>query len=397
MAPDPRDVVWTNAHVDKAWINGQEWTANVLLGLGAVLWSVPVTAIQALANLHSLARIPGLNWVANIANSDFAAFLNGYLPVLVLLGLIAALPPFFSWIGSTYERRKTRSDIEHSTLKRFFYYQLANIYVTVTAGSILDSLAAIIEDPSQVFVILGKSVPSVVGYFVMFVLTKLLAGLPLVFLQSGTLFHRIISIALCRDRISTQRELDEAYKPLPLDLGQEYPNQLLVIVIVFTYATISPIILPVGALYFLGALIVFKKQMLLAFSQAYESGGTFFPTACNRTLVGLIAAQLTLIGYTILRKGFYQPLVLLPLPFYTVGVMSSFKHLYENPGQYLSLERAVDLDKRSTAQPNFDTNVYRQPSLIPGEIEPMPHRRPSSGSAGELGAPDIRISSEKIV
>jgi hypothetical protein len=293
MAPDPRDVVWTNAHVDKAWINGQEWTANVLLGLGAVLWSVPVTAIQALANLHSLARIPGLNWVANIANSDFAAFLNGYLPVLVLLGLIAALPPFFSWIGSTYERRKTRSDIEHSTLKRFFYYQLANIYVTVTAGSILDSLAAIIEDPSQVFVILGKSVPSVVGYFVMFVLTKLLAGLPLVFLQSGTLFHRIISIALCRDRISTQRELDEAYKPLPLDLGQEYPNQLLVIVIVFTYATISPIILPVGALYFLGALIVFKKQMLLAFSQAYESGGTFFPTACNRTLVGLIAAQLT--------------------------------------------------------------------------------------------------------
>jgi hypothetical protein len=396
MAPDRRDVVWKNAHIGRAWASGREWTTETIFGLGAVLWSVPVTAIQALANLKSLSTIPGLSWVSNVASGDFAAFLNGYLPVIALIALIAALPPVFTLVAAKYERRKSESDIQHSLLKRFFYYQLANVYVTVTAGSILDSLAEILDHPSNAFAILGESVPTVVGYFVMFVLTKILAGLPIILLQVGPLLKRTLSTLMCRDRVLTQRELDEAYKPVPLDLGREYPNQLLIIVIMFTYATISPVILPVGALYFLAAFVVYKKQLLLVFSSTYESGGIFFPTACNRTLVGLVAAQVTLIGYTVLRQGFYQPLVLLPLPFYTVAMMSSFKQLYEDPGQYLSLERAVDLDKRSAEHPlkQFDENVYRQPNLVPKDMEAMPYRRSESEQSDEIGE---EIMSGKVV
>lgn len=44
--------------------------------------------------------------------------------------------------------------------------------------------------------------------------------------------------------------------------------------ICFTYACISPIILPIGAIYFLAALIVYKKQILLVYAQEYESGGS---------------------------------------------------------------------------------------------------------------------------
>jgi hypothetical protein len=395
MAPDSRDLEWNNAHVNKAWSDGRQWTASSLLGIGAILWSIPVTAIQALANLDSLSTLPGMGWVSQVATGSFAAFLNGYLPVLALIGLIAALPPFFHAVACKFERRKSKSEVQHSILKRLFIYQLANVYITVTAGSIMDSLAEILDHPSNAFAILGNSVPTVVGYFVMFVLTKILAGLPIILLNVGPLLTRILSTLLCRDRILTQRELDEEYKPLPLDLGREYPNQLLVIVIMFTYATISPVILPVGALYFLAAFVVYKNQLLLVCSSTYESGGVFFPTACNRTLVGLVAAQVTLIGYTVLRQGFYQPLVLLPLPFYTVTMMSTFKNFYEDPGQYLSLERAIDLDKRTSAEhPAVDENVYRQPNLVPKDLEQMPFRRAKS-SGGAAAAPlDV---TEKVV
>ena len=47
--------------------------------------------------------------------------------------------------------------------------------------------------------------------------------------------------------------------------------QLLCVVIVFTYAVISPIILPFGLIYFLGALTVYKKQILYVYSPVYES------------------------------------------------------------------------------------------------------------------------------
>ena len=46
MAPEPRDIIWSNAHVNLGWSKGREFTANILLGLGAILWSIPVASIQ---------------------------------------------------------------------------------------------------------------------------------------------------------------------------------------------------------------------------------------------------------------------------------------------------------------------------------------------------------------
>lgn len=53
----------------------------------------------------------------------------------------------------------------------------------------------------------------------------------------------------------------------------------------------------------------------------YESGGAFFPAALQRTLVGLVCGQLTLIGY-LLTRGFRNcTLFLMPLPMATVWGM----------------------------------------------------------------------------
>lgn len=46
MAPEPRDLIWNNAHVNLGWSKGREFTANMLLGIGAILWSIPVASIQ---------------------------------------------------------------------------------------------------------------------------------------------------------------------------------------------------------------------------------------------------------------------------------------------------------------------------------------------------------------
>ncbi len=54
MAPEPRDIIWENAHVNLGWSTGREWTANMLLGLGAILWSIPVASIQALATADQI-------------------------------------------------------------------------------------------------------------------------------------------------------------------------------------------------------------------------------------------------------------------------------------------------------------------------------------------------------
>lgn len=112
---------------------------------------------------------------------------------MLLLTIIMILPLVFHAVALHYEDRKTQSDIQKSIIGRFFYYQLANIYISVTAGSILDSLSEIVQHPSNILAILGKSLPNVVGYFATFIMTKILAGLPLILLRSGALVSRIVA------------------------------------------------------------------------------------------------------------------------------------------------------------------------------------------------------------
>ncbi len=130
----------------------------------------------------------------------------------------------------------------------------------MTAGSIWMSASQIIDRPKNGLEILGNSLPTVVGYFISLLVTKILGGLPLVILRVGALGRYLMLRLIHRTKYLTQRELDNVYCVEPLYYGWEYPTQLLVIVICFTYACISPIILFFGALYFIAALMVYKKQ-----------------------------------------------------------------------------------------------------------------------------------------
>lgn len=400
MAPEPRDVIWENAHVNLGWSRGREWTANMLLGIGAILWSIPVASIQALATADQIASVPGMGWLATLDGGNVAAFVNGYLPVVLLLTIIMILPHIFYAVALHYEDRKTRSDVQRSIIGRYFYYQLANIYITVTAGSILESLNEIIEHPTNMLAILGKSLPNVVGYFATFVMTKLLVGLPMIMMRIGPL-TRMLFIKTCfREKYLTEKELDEMHHPQKFSqlwYGWEYPNLLLVVVICFTYSCISPIILPVGAAFFLGAWLVYKNQILIVYSPSHESGGTMFPMACHRTLIGLICGQLTFIGYSILREGFYQAVVTFPLPVITVKMMDVFKNLYVVPGRSISVERAVELDMQRNAAAAFSPDVYRQPVLTEKSAEVLGGssvRRFASGGDSVSSSSSPRRSTE---
>ena len=69
------------------------------------------------------------------------------------------------------------------------------------------------EHPSNMLVILGKSLPNVVGYFATFLMTKIFAGLPLICLRFEPLF-RLLFLKLCfREKYLTEAEIDEVYYP----------------------------------------------------------------------------------------------------------------------------------------------------------------------------------------
>jgi len=363
IAPEPRDLKWKNASIDKDIGATREFVANIFLSLGLLLWSIPLTLIQAWAKVDNVARIPGLEWIATLHDGAYKALINGYLPVVVLLSLICVLPFVFDAIATHYEKRKTFSGVESSIVGRYFYYQLANIYITVTAGALWTSLGAIIDHPQHLLYILGNTLPKLAGYFISLLLTKTLAGLPIVLLRFGALSRMTFLKSCFNRRRLTQRELDEVHRKQPIYYGWEYPTQFLAIIICFTYACITPFILPVGAAYFFFAQIVYKKQSLYVYTPTYDSGGSMFPQAISKTLFALMISQLTFIGYTLIRKGVFQIILLAPLPFLTVFFNSFIDDRYVKPSTKLSLERAVKIDARQKESRDFSEEAYQQPVL----------------------------------
>jgi hypothetical protein len=341
VAPEPRDIIWDNAHVSAKSCKRNERMVNLVLIFGVFFWIFPLAAIQAFAKAEYIAKIPGMEWILTFDGGSVSTFVNGYLPVVALLCLILVLPLIFQFVATNYERRKTISEVQKSMLNRYFFYQLVNIYITVTAGSLWKSLSEILDHPTSLLSLLGESLPSMVGYFVALLVTKILAGLPMVFLRVGALSRMILYRSISSSDKLTQRELDQIYRAENVQYGWEFPTQLLVIVIVFTYAVICPIILPFGLLYFLGALLVYKKQVLYVYQPVYESGGAMFPSAIQRALFGLVCGQLTLIGYFLTRGFYYQPLFLLPLPLATIWGMGYFHRHYA--GKYFLSHMSKDI------------------------------------------------------
>ena len=234
---------------------------------------------------------------AKIQSVELKQFINGYLPVVALLGLILLLPLIFQWVATSYEKRKTFSGVQSSIIGRYFYYQvitsrvsrsprmpslykrlsfdmlsrstsilsfqLANIYITVTAGALWTSAADIINNPQKLLVILGQTFPKLAGYFISLLITKTLVGLPTTLLRVGALSRLIFLRGCFREKWLTERELKEVvFRKLPLQYGWEYPTLFLVIIICFNYACITPVVLPAGAVYFFIALLVYKKQAM---------------------------------------------------------------------------------------------------------------------------------------
>lgn len=162
-------------------------------------------------------------------------------------------------------------------------------------------------------------------------------------------------------------------------------------------------ILPFGLLYFVTAIVVYKMQCLHVFSTKYESGGVLFPVACHRLLVGLMFAQLTLIGYLSLREGYAQATVrycspticvclvvthvlvnlhffqfLSPIIILTYQRMKYFYKQYQLPSMYVTMEQAQYIDKEEIEilrRREFDADAYKQPVLTEQPVEPQPYRR----------------------
>jgi len=346
-APEPRDIIWENVHKPLPQVRLRHTLALFACGFGLIFWSVPVTLIQGWAQVGNLqSRFP---FVAQLQSLPLVySFLTDYLPVLALIGLQCVLPSLFEFAAVRYEGHKTKSTVQRIVLNRCFGYQLASLCVTMITGSIWIELQNILQSPASFLTLLSSSLPKVAVYFVTFVLTRTGFSLPLLLLRPWDLLTGPPAAAVrC------------AY-------GSEAANAALVLVIGLTYSFIAPAILPVCALYFGFATVVYQWLFGYVYEPEFDGRGAFWYDLFNSVLLGLLLGSLALVALACVRATALQVAFLVPLP---LGVAWfgywCWKHLGK-ASKLVALADAVAADSLEGV-PEASQELYSSPKRATSE------------------------------
>ena len=113
LAPAPDGFVWCNVGNSERAIDERRLVADGLLCWFAVLYTPLVTLLQLLSNLSEMAEVfPFLRPFARERRYDYArALVTGYLPVVLMLALLAVLPYFLEAIAVRYVGLKTKASV----------------------------------------------------------------------------------------------------------------------------------------------------------------------------------------------------------------------------------------------------------------------------------------------
>lgn len=374
-APNPKDIIVDNISLPRRQINTRIYIADGVLIVGAIFWSFVVGFIATISNLETISKERGWEWLQSYNKTTIFIFLNNYLALGLLLVLLATLPVLFDIIARNYEGLKLESEIQNSIMNRYFYYQLANVFVSVGLGSLASSLHQILNKPSSIFNILGSTVPSFSTYFANLLVVKSFTAVPIEMLRLYSLFE-YLSVKTCVDkRTCTRRELRTgAFADPPMLYGWIYPNLLMVLMIMLTYCCIAPLLMPFCMIFFAFAYAMYKYQLLYVYINDYQSGGYMWYAVFKHSMVGLICGVVTLICYMGIRDSVNSgPFYLItPLPVFIIFFWRYCEAKYKLPSMHLSLESAIDIDHihsvnradgKKTPQDAFSKYLFRQSSL----------------------------------
>lgn len=308
-APEPRQLIWPNLKIKYFQRELRQYLVYVIVALTIFFYIIPITFISALTTLDNLVKIlPFIKPIVRII--ALRTVLEAYLPQLALIIFLALLPKLLLFL-SKFEGIPTESHAIRAASGKYFYFTVLNVFIGVTiGGALFKTFKEIEKHPNELPTLLAESLPGNATFFLTYVALKFFVGygLELSRLVPFIIYH-LKRKYLCK----TEAELKAAWAPGDLGYGTRVPGDMLILIIVFCYSVIAPVIIPFGALYFGLGWLILRNQALKVYVPSYESYGRMWPHIHNRIIASLILFQITMFGYFGAQKFYYAPL-LIPLP-----------------------------------------------------------------------------------
>uniref|UniRef100_A0A7S3JMT6 CSC1/OSCA1-like 7TM region domain-containing protein n=1 Tax=Aureoumbra lagunensis TaxID=44058 RepID=A0A7S3JMT6_9STRA len=380
--PDVSNLIWSNVRISIDKRLSRQVFAETIVYVVALFWSFWIAACYSLAKYKSLQDLGLLPRLASLPTfvQPILSFVFSILPVALVSAVLSLLPTLLQVLAENFEFIKFHSSVELSVLKRNFFLQMINLWLTILAGSVLSALTEILDHPMKFATYIGATLPSVAVYFVQLVLIKTYISLPL------ELSRLVPWLQLSLSRLASGGDILKAdaepfLKP-QFSFGSNYTTALMVVVILFLYVGISPLVCPFVAAYFVFAYFVYKHNALHVYVSNYDDGGIFVFTSLTYLLGALVGSQITLMGYLLVKEAYYQAAIMLIFPIATYTFSRSLIHHYDPICSRVALASVLKRDADTNAGAtkvntggirlvdSFDPNLFRQPIFTAADTEP---------------------------
>lgn len=316
-APAPDDVIWENVTVPAKDVAWKTKIANCLWMVGILFWAVPVIFVLGIADLEALEK--RWTWIPLPDPDGFLyGLIAGLLPVVALAVLTALVPIVIRMVAIKFCRMKSEADVDLYVFKWHFGFRLANLWLIIIGGSIINKLDGFVDDPGSIVDLLGVSVPGKSQFFLLTLIVSLLAGLAMDLSRIIPVVISTIMGALSDEKGKSDRELRNGQAAPSVNWGVFYPPLLFVLLVVFCYASIAPIVLPVACMLYFGSYLVYKNQALYVYVQTAESGGAFMYLVFSFSMLCLYIGEIVFVAFLGIKKGAAQSPVALILVVITI-------------------------------------------------------------------------------
>lgn len=374
-APVPADVRWQNFKAPEHHIKTKCFSllGVVVYFLLALLWFIPVAFAVSLTSLSALGRTfsflrpitDGLDSVPVIRG-----FVSGLFPQLIIILFFILLIPIIKKIADIFWHPDSNSGVDIKVLQAYFCFLVINIYlggiIANTFLQIWTQIAEITASPFLIVSILAVSIPAQSNFFLNYVLA---VGL----LKAVKSIGRLVGAAIytIKDKMAhTPRQKYMMTEPDQAKYGSNLATHNLIMLLAFTYSTITPLMMPIALLYFACFYLSEKYSILFHTRQVNESGGWYWPTAFSQMCLALCVYHIIMLGIFIGITHIFGIVVCVILLLITIlfwyWINQEWRPLtYHSTLADIAPQSPQDIDQ----MPEDHTYTYKHPMISP--LEPM--------------------------
>ncbi|TBU09405.1 putative calcium-dependent phosphate transporter [Hamiltosporidium magnivora] len=301
-APAPKDIIW--AHINMGEV--EAYFKNII---GTLVFIILIFAFYTLVfiltgflHLNKLEqKFPNIKIITKFKTVKES--FDGIVTPLIYNALLCLAPIFLTALSYS-EGVHCYSLLQYKMMDRYGLFLLFNGFLalmfTSTFFTMFKDLYTGEKQFGEVIEDIGKSLIDSAVFFSNTIIQRALMGNVMFLLKPLNIFIQYFVDHFGDEK--TRREKIESRYPVSLDFGFIYPTVLLCFPMTLSYSVISPLILFIGAFYYITTYLVFKNECLYAVGNNFEAGGIHWDLVCKYVIYSLIifqscsAAQIFVLG-----------------------------------------------------------------------------------------------------